>query len=79
MDSNSENEQKKKRGPRLGNLNQVRRFMSKKIREFELDEDKAEKITEYRCIGYLVGILLDTLETLKLEEIEARLERLEGK
>ena len=77
MDLTNENTPKKKRLPRLGNLEQVRRFMSRKIREFEADEDRAKKITEYRCVGYLVGILLETLEKMELEKLSERLEILE--
>ena len=67
---------KKKRVP-LHTIEQVRKYIARKIREFENDPLRGNKIQEYRCAGFLAKTLLEAFEREKIEEIEKRIEEIE--
>jgi len=72
----SEYVQKKKR-IRLSSLEYTRKYLARKIKEFENDPDRGNKIPEYRCIASLVRVLIEAFEKEKIEDIERRIEGLE--
>ncbi len=78
MDNNELRSEKiKSKRVSLNSLDNITKFMARKIREFENDPEKKEKIPEYRAVGYLVNILIGGYKVQYEQEIERRLERIE--
>ena len=67
----------KKKRVTLLTIEQVRKYIARKIREFENDPLRGNKIQEYRCVGFLIKVLLEAFEREKIEEIEKRIEEIE--
>jgi len=73
-----DNEAVKKKRITLLTITQVRKYIARKIREFENDPLKGKKIQEYRCAGFLAKTLLDAFEKEKIEDLERRIEIIEN-
>ena len=78
MNSMGLNEKKiKEKRVSLNSLEKVTRYMARKIREFENDENRGLKLQEYRAFGYLMGKLIDCYRVQYEMDIEKRLQRIE--
>ena len=73
-----DNEVIKKKRITLLTIIQVRKYIARKIREFENDPSRGNKIQEYRCAGFLAKTLLEAFEREKIEDLERRIEIIEN-
>jgi hypothetical protein len=76
-DKHIEQKNVKKKRVSLNTVYNVAKYMSKKIREFENDQEREKHLQEYRTAGFLVAKLIDCYR-LKYElNIEQRIEAIE--
>lgn len=61
----------------LNSIKAVRLYLARKIRDFENDPDRKNKLQEYRMAGYLASKLIEVFRVEKYDEIENRIKRLE--